>query len=153
MATQHRELPTRTGLLSHRLRYEITSDARERSQRSTYFGSMSTSRKHRMKRLAHLFSGLLILLHAYERFAHGHSTWWIFVLAGVVFLSVAALHAQLAKRWPHVDMVFFMIEAMLSFVIMGEYFHAGKRGLPFMYLAAGIGQLVAAVKTRRKAAH
>ena len=114
---------------------------------------MSPARKHRLKRMAHLFSGLLILLHAYERFAHGHATWWVFVLAGTVFLSVALLHDRLAKRWPHVDMVFFVIEAMLSFTIMGEYFHAGKRGLPYMYLVAGIGQLVAAVVNRRKSAH
>jgi len=115
---------------------------------------MDAARKHRLKRIAHLFSGLLILFHAYERFAHGHTTWWVFAVAGVAFLSVAILHDRLARRWKQVDLVFFLIEAMLSFVIMGEYIHAGKRGLPFMYLLAGIAQLVAAAVNRnRRASH
>jgi hypothetical protein len=119
-----------------------------------YFAQVDHARKHRLKRFAHLFSGLLILFHGYERFDHGHATWWVFILAGLVFLSVALLHGHLARRWARVDMVFFVIEAILSFVIMGEYFKAGKSGLPFMYLLAGIGQLVAAmVNAKRRTTH
>lgn len=113
---------------------------------------MSSARKHRLKRFAHLFSGLLILFHGYERLSHGHDTGFVFLGAGLVFLTVALLHDRLARRWAHVDGGFFVIEAALSFVVMGEYFHAGKRGLPYMYLLAGIGQLVAAVVSRRRSA-
>jgi hypothetical protein len=122
-------------------------------QPTTSFGSMAASRNHRLKRMTHLFGGLIILMHAYDRLEHGHATWWVFVLAGGVFLSVALLHAMLVKRWPYVDIVFFVIEAMLSFVVMGECFHAGKRGLPYMYMAAGVLQLVGAVVHWRRARH
>jgi hypothetical protein len=111
---------------------------------------MDQARKHRLQRMAHLFSGLLILFHGYERLAHGHTTGWVFALAGLIFLSVAVFHDRLRRRWPQVDMIFFVIEATLSFVIMGEYMLAGKRGLPVMYLIAGIAQLVAAVIQRSR---
>lgn len=112
---------------------------------------MDAQRKNRLRRAAHVLSGAIILLHGYERFDHGHATGWVFAVAGLVFLSVAFFHERLARRWPRVDMLFFLIESGLSFVVMAELFHAGKRGLPYMYLFAGIMQIVAAVMVARRA--
>ncbi|MFZ1688227.1 MAG: hypothetical protein WAU70_12430, partial [Flavobacteriales bacterium] len=88
--------------------------------------------------------------HAYERYEHGHATWSLFAAAGLIFLAVAAFHSQLVRKWPGVDATFFVIEAVLSLAIMGEFFHAGKRGLPFMYLLAALFQVFAAVMAVRK---
>ena len=101
-------------------------------------------RKSRFKRFAHFFSGLLILLHGFERYEDGHGTWSVFVFSGLIFILLAAYHHQLASRWAAIDGVFFLIEAFLSFVIMGEFIHAGKQGLPYMYLLAGLCQVSAA---------
>lgn len=110
-------------------------------------------RRQKLKRFGHFFAGLLIIFHAFERFDHGHGTWLLFAFAGLVFLSVALLHSQLAKRFPWIDSVFFAIEAVLSLTIMFEFYHAGKKGLPFMYLIAALLQVFAAVKTGKKGFH
>ncbi|MBK9196068.1 MAG: hypothetical protein IPO17_14060 [Flavobacteriales bacterium] len=107
-------------------------------------------RKARLKRFGHFFSGLLIVLHAYERYEHGHATWSLFAAAGILFLLVAAFHTQLVRKWPWVDGTFFAIEAALSLTVMGEFILAGKKGLPFMYLLAALFQVFAAVMAVRK---
>lgn len=111
---------------------------------------MDAHSKNRLRRAAHVLSGAIILLHGYERLDHGHATGWVFVVAGMAFLSVAFFHKRLARRWPKVDMLFFIIESCLSFIVMGELFHAGKRWLPYMYVLAGSMQLVAAVMVARR---
>ena len=109
-----------------------------------------TKRREKLKRFGHFFSGMLILFHAFERHEHGHGTWSLFAIAGIIFLSVALFHTPLLRKWPWVDGLFFAIEAGLSFTIMGEFIQAGKKGLPFMYLIAGAFQLFAAYWAARK---
>ncbi|MBK6627982.1 MAG: hypothetical protein IPJ87_08575 [Flavobacteriales bacterium] len=106
----------------------------------------STSRSPRRRRLlrfAHILAGLVIALHAYERWEHGHATYMLFAPASLVFLSLAVFHHAIARRHPWIDAVFIGIEALLSFTVMLELFAAGKTGLPYMYLLAGCVQLVA----------
>jgi len=110
----------------------------------------NTERKERMKRVAHLFSGLLILVHGLDRFDGGRFLWPVFVGAGTVIILLAAFHGSLATKWPGIDAVFFLIEALLSITIMVEFMDMGKRGLPYMYLLAGIAQVYAACITWRK---
>lgn len=115
---------------------------------------MSISRlrrnKEKKKKLAHIIAGFTILIHAYERYEGGHDTYLWFAIAGIVFMCVAALHHQIAKKAPWVDGVFFVIEACLSFIVAQEYFHAGKKALPWCYVAIGVFQLVIAVVMGRK---
>ena len=119
-------------------------------QRAVYLARMDAHRKNRLRRAAHVLSGAIILLHGYERLDHGHATGWVFAVAGMAFLCVAILHTRLALRWPKVDVVFFVIEAGLSFLVVWELMHAGKRWLPYMYVLAGSMQLVAAVMVARR---
>jgi hypothetical protein len=112
--------------------------------------SFSGARKQRFLRSAHLFSGLLILLHGFERYDGGHALWPVFAVFGIIFILLAVFHGRLAKKWQGIDGVFFLIEAVLSFVIMGEFFHMGKRGLPYMYLFAALAQACAAWITWRR---
>jgi hypothetical protein len=111
---------------------------------------LSGARKQRFLRAAHLFSGLLIFLHGFERYDGGHALWPVFAVFGFIFILLALFHGRLARKWPAIDGVFFLIEAVLSFVIMGEFFHMGKRGLPYMYLFAALAQACAAWITWRR---
>jgi hypothetical protein len=105
------------------------------------------------KRFAHILAGMIILLHAYERFDTGHRSYIFFLLFGLVFLCVAFFHPILEKKFSRVDSTFFFIEGILSLIIMYEYIHAGKKGLPFTYGAAGLVQLAVAVfKSKKKIA-
>jgi len=94
-------------------------------------------KRNRLKKFAHIFVGMVILIHAYERYESGHSTYLFFALAGFVFLAVAIFHHQLQHKYPKIDSLFFLIEGQLSFIVAYEYFHVGKKIIPFMYLFAG----------------
>ncbi|MGK4568868.1 hypothetical protein [Flavobacterium sp. 3HN19-14] len=83
---------------------------------------------------------MIILLHAVERYESGHATYPVFAVFGLVFLGVAAFHHKLAAKFRYIDVLFFSIEATLSFVIAYEYFHAGKSALPYVYIFAGLMQ-------------
>ena len=98
-------------------------------------------KKSKLKKFAHIFAGLVILIHSYERYESGHDTYWFFALAGLIFITVALFHHQIQKKYPKIDSVFFLIEGLLSFIISYEYFHVGKKIIPFLYLFAGTLQI------------
>lgn len=109
--------------------------------------------KGKKARIAHIIAGLVILIHAYERFDAGHGPYWLFALAGFVFIFLAIFHHSLAHKFPWIDGVFFLIEGALSLVIAYEYFHVGKKALPIVYAATGIFQIFLAFwKIRNKKA-
>ncbi len=105
--------------------------------------SKSLERKEKLKKISHILAGVIILFHAYEKYESGHGSYIFFVIAGVLFLSIASFHHQLKLKFPWVDNCFFVIEATLSLIIAYDYFHMGKVGLPIMYLIAGLFQICA----------
>ena len=115
--------------------------------------ALSTAAKNKLKKIAHFISGAVILLHGYERWETGHDTYPIFITAGILFLIVAIFHHKLSQRFRWIDGVFFMIESALSFVIAFEYFHVGKKALPFVWVMAGLLQMAMSVVHGRKRSH
>lgn len=111
----------------------------------------TTQNREKKKKIAHILAGLVILVHGYEKFTSGHGSWLFFIFSGLVFLGFALLHHQLSKKMPWIDGVFFIIEGLLSFTVAYDYFHMGKKALPWCYLAVGIAQIVIAVVVSRKA--
>jgi hypothetical protein len=99
-------------------------------------------KRNKLKKFAHIFAGLVILIHSYERYESGHGTYLFFAFAGLIFITVALFHHQLQHKYPKIDYVFFMIEGLLSFIVAYEYFHVGKKIIPFMYLFAGSMQIL-----------
>lgn len=97
--------------------------------------------KEKKARIAHIVAGLVILIHAFERFSAGHGPYWLFASAGLVFILLAIFHHRLAQKFPWIDGVFFMIEGVLSLVIAYEYIHTGKKALPFVYGITGVFQI------------
>lgn len=117
----------------------------------TLTARIHTNREKR-KRIAHVIAGVVILIHAFERYETGHGSYVFFLIAGLVFIGVAIMHPVLERKFHWVDAVFFMIESCLSFIIAYEYFEAGKKALPFCYLAVAIFQLVLAFIKSKKGA-
>lgn len=99
-------------------------------------------KRNKLKKFAHIFAGMVILIHSYERYESGHGTYLFFLIAGFLFLGVAFFHHQLQHKYPRVDSAFFLIEGLLSFIVAYEYFHVGKKTIPFMYLFAGLLQII-----------
>ncbi|MEO5642767.1 MAG: hypothetical protein ABIQ40_15595 [Bacteroidia bacterium] len=93
---------------------------------------------------------MVIMQHCLERFDSGHHSYIVFLLAGIIFLAVAIFHHKLVHRFPKVDTLFYTIEGCLSFIIAYEYFEAGKKFLPYLYIIAGLFQLVAIFIFARK---
>lgn len=107
--------------------------------------ALSTAAKSKLKKIAHFISGAVILLHGYERWETGHSTYPIFITAGILFIIIAVFHHKLSQRFRWIDGVFFMIESALSFVIAFEYFHVGKKALPIVWVVAGLLQMAMSI--------
>lgn len=111
---------------------------------------MTPDKKQNIKKAGHLIAGFVILLHAYHRFEEDHSNYILFLVFGLLFLSVAIFHHSLQKRFPWVDTVFFTIEGILSFVIAYENFALDKNGLGTMYIIAGLFQFFGLYMLRKR---
>lgn len=105
---------------------------------------------HKKRRFAHIGAGIVILIHAYEKYESGHGSPTLFAIAGIVFLLVAFFHPQLEKKAPWVDGVFFVIEGILSIAVAWNFFHMGKKALPITYLLLAIFQFVMAFRKGKK---
>lgn len=44
--------------------------------------------REKRKRFAHIGAGIVILIHAYEKYESGHDTYKLFALAGVIFYQL-----------------------------------------------------------------
>jgi hypothetical protein len=106
--------------------------------------------KEKARRVAHITAGFVILIHAYEKFESHHGSYLFFGIFGIVFLAVAFFHHQLAQKFPWIDAVFFIIEAILSLIVAYEFFHAGKKALPFTYLLLACFQFFMAFRHGKK---
>ncbi len=106
--------------------------------------------RDKRKRIAHIGAGVVILIHSYEKYEGGHDTYKLFLLAGLVFLSLAIFHPLIEKKAPWVDGVFFLIEGILSIIVAFDYFHMGKKALPITYILLGLFQFFMAFRKSKK---
>jgi len=106
--------------------------------------------REKRKRIAHIGAGIVILIHAYEKFEGGHDTYKLFAFAGIIFLSIAIFHPIIEKKIPWVDGLFFFIEGVLSIVVALDYLHLGKKALPTTYILLGLFQFFMAFRKSKK---
>jgi hypothetical protein len=106
--------------------------------------------KEKARRVAHIAAGFVILIHAYEKYESGHGSFLFFVIFGVTFLAIAFFHHQLVQKFPWIDAVFFIIEAILSLIVAYEFFHVGKKALPITYVLLACFQFFMAFKMGKK---
>lgn len=111
---------------------------------------MLLKNKDLRQRLIHMVSGLIILIHAYEKYESVHASHVFFAIAGLLFLTIALLHPIIEKKVPWVDGVFFFIEGVLSLIVAYDFFHMGKKGLPYAYILAGLLQFFSAYRLGKK---
>ncbi|HEX5024794.1 MAG TPA: hypothetical protein VFV68_05960 [Agriterribacter sp.] len=105
---------------------------------------------NKRKRLAHIVAASVILIHAYEKYENGHSSYPWFGIAGLIFLFIALLHGVVEKKAPWIDGVFFTIEGILSIIIALDYFHLEKKALPYVYLFLAVFQFFMAFWKSKK---
>ncbi len=98
----------------------------------------------------HILAGIVILIHAYEKYEGGHDTYIPFAIAGLVFLSIALFHPLIERKAPWIDGVFFAIEGILSLIVAFDFFHLGKKALPIAYLLLGIFQFFISFRKSKK---
>jgi hypothetical protein len=97
--------------------------------------------KEKAKRFAHIIAGVTILLHSLSHYQNNDPTYKLFFFAGLIFLTIAIFHPIIEKKAPWIDGVFFAIEGLLSLFVAYEFFHLGKKAIPFVYLLVGISQV------------
>jgi hypothetical protein len=107
-------------------------------------------RRRKLKKYAHIVAGFVILIHAYEKYESGHGPYLIFTIAGLIFLSVAFFHRIIEKKAPWIDGFFFFIEGILSVFVAIDFFHMGKKALPYTYIFLSLIQFFMAFRKSRK---
>jgi len=60
------------------------------------------------------------------------------------------LHPAIEKKAPWIDGVFFIIEGILSIIVAIDFFHMGKKGIPYLYLLTAAFQFFVAFKKSKK---
>jgi len=100
--------------------------------------------RERKEKIGHILAAFIILVHAFEKYDLQESSWPFFAIAGIIFLCIAIMHHRIAKVFPYVDGVFFIIEALLYAIIAAEYFHKGKKALPWCYVFTAVAYVIAA---------
>lgn len=106
--------------------------------------------REKRKKFAHIGAGIVILIHAYEKYESGHGSYLLFGIAGLIFLLIAALHQKIEEKLPWVDGVFFLIEGILSLIVAYEFFHVGKKALPVTYVLLALFQFTMALRKGKK---
>jgi len=81
--------------------------------------------KEKRNRVIHIISGMMILIHAYEKYEGGHESYLYFAIAGLVLLTIALLHPVLERRLPWVDGVFFCDRGHIVADRGGRFFSYG----------------------------
>jgi hypothetical protein len=107
-------------------------------------------KRQKLKKYAHIVAGFVILIHAYEKYESGHGSYMFFTIAGLVFLSIALAHRVIEKKAPWIDGVFLCIEGILSIIVAIDFFHMGKKALPFAYIFVSLVQFFAAFRKSKK---
>jgi len=101
-------------------------------------------------RIVHIIFGFIILIHALEKYETGHGSFLFFLIAGLVFIALAIFHPLLEKKYPWIDGVFFVIEGTLSLTVSYDYYHMGKKALPFVYIGVAMLQYFVAFRKSKK---
>jgi hypothetical membrane protein len=102
------------------------------------------------KRFAHIGAAVIIFINSYDNYENGQSIYKLFAIAGFFVLSLALFHHTIEKKFPWVDGVFFVIEALLSLVVAFNYFRLGKKALPATFIFLALFQFYLAFKKSKK---
>jgi hypothetical protein len=106
--------------------------------------------RDKRRRIAHIAAGVIILIHAYEKYESDHQSYIFFIIAGLIFLTIALLHPLIEKKAPWIDGIFLVIEGILSIVVAIDYFGMGKKALPIAYLMLAVFQFFMAFRKSKK---
>ncbi|MFZ1292148.1 MAG: hypothetical protein WAR79_18785 [Melioribacteraceae bacterium] len=96
--------------------------------------------KPKLEKFSHIFSGIIVLFSAFDKYESGNYSFILFALAGIIFILIAIFHAKISQKFVWVDNVFIFLEGTISFIIALDYFFLGKKALPFAYIFAGLLQ-------------
>jgi len=109
-------------------------------------------RNEKREKLLHLFAGIIIVLHGYEKIESDHlSSAIFFFLSGAVFLLVAIFHHKIAHRLRSIDGVFAIIEGLLALVVAIDFFMEHKHYIQYAYLLVTVVYFVRAAFAFKKA--
>ncbi len=97
------------------------------------------------EKIAHFIAGFIILVHGYERYDLQKPAYIFFFIAGILFLSLAFFHHRVAHRFPYIDGVFFLIESFCYGMIAADFFHEGKKALPWCYAVVTIAYCIVGI--------
>lgn len=111
---------------------------------------LNIRQKEKIARFGHILSGIIILLHGYEKYEHHQSLYIYFIVFGIIFLSISFLHHKFEQLHSYIDSLFAVIESIVIAIIAAEYFHEEKTALASTYTFASFMYLFAAFMQFKK---
>jgi hypothetical protein len=102
------------------------------------------------KKIAHLLSGVTVVLHGVAdlEVANGHP--WFYFLLGSLMIVLAFTHHQIEKFSNLLANSFYFFEAAVLLFICIHYFEIGKKYLPYPYLFSSIAYVIIGIKLIKK---
>lgn len=108
-------------------------------------------RSEKRNKLMHVFAGVIIFFHGFEKIDSDHIPSGIFFfICGTIFLLIAIFHHKVAYRLRSVDGVFSIIEGILAAVVAIDFFYEHKHYIQYAYLLAAVVYFVRAVIAFKK---
>ena len=113
---------------------------------------MNPKVQERMTSLGHVLLGAVFVLKGVAKADHWpeHAVFVaLFVGAGIVVFAGTALHRRLEPRFPHMEALFLVLEAVVIAALTWLYVEAGKRWLPWVTGATALALLLVALHRMR----
>ena len=90
-------------------------------------------KKHNLSKVAHIISGVVVILHGIGEMDKGHGIPWFFFITGILMLMVAVFHHPVEKKLGSGEGIVFFVESAVQAFIVMQYLEAGKKALPFAH--------------------
>ena len=95
-------------------------------------GRLNRKKKEKIAKLSHFLAAFILLIHGYVKLEDEHLTaGLLFLVCGVIFLSVAVFHQRLHHQVRYVDAIFALLEGIAALILAADYW--GNRH--YLYLA------------------
>jgi hypothetical protein len=100
--------------------------------------------------IAHLISGIVVILHGIADLEVHHGKPLFYFLMGILMIFVGVKNDAVAKFSKTLANSFYFIEAIVIFFIAFHFFELGKKFIPWIYTISGVLYFYVGIKNLKK---
>jgi hypothetical protein len=108
-------------------------------------GKFYQRKKNKLTKLTHILAAFVLLIHGYEKLEEEHATPAVlFIICGLIFLSVAIFHHKLHQKVRSVDAIFAFLEGIAALTLAADFWE-NKHYLQCAYVLVAVIYLTRSV--------